>query len=38
MERQKITLADIQEKKKTGRKITMLTAYDFPLGSIIDQA
>jgi 3-methyl-2-oxobutanoate hydroxymethyltransferase len=38
MERKKVTLADIQEKKSTGKKITMLTAYDFPLGSIIDQA
>ena len=38
MERTKITLADIQEKKRTGKKITMLTAYDYPLGSLVDQA
>jgi 3-methyl-2-oxobutanoate hydroxymethyltransferase len=34
----KITIKDILEKKQTGQKITMLTAYDFPLASLIDRA
>ncbi len=38
MENKKITIADIQAKKSAGQKITMLTAYDFPLASLVDQA
>lgn len=38
MEDKKITVNDILEMKKRGEKITMLTAYDFPLASLIDQA
>ncbi|MFH0732707.1 MAG: 3-methyl-2-oxobutanoate hydroxymethyltransferase [Candidatus Omnitrophota bacterium] len=38
MERKKITITDIQNKKKQGSPITMLTAYDFPLASVIDEA
>ncbi len=38
MEQKKITISHIQEKKQTGQKITMLTAYDFPLASLVDQA
>ena len=34
----KITIKDILEKKKKVQKITMLTAYDYPLASLIDQA
>lgn len=34
----KITIKDILEKKQKGKKITMLTAYDFPLASLIDRA
>ena len=34
----KITVKDILEKKQKGQKITMLTAYDFPLASLIDRA
>jgi 3-methyl-2-oxobutanoate hydroxymethyltransferase len=30
------TVQDIQGKKKNGRKITMLTAYDFPMASLVD--
>jgi 3-methyl-2-oxobutanoate hydroxymethyltransferase len=33
----KLTAADIQALKKK-RKITMLTAYDFPLAALVDQA
>ncbi len=34
----KITLLDIYKKKAEGKKITMLTAYDFPFAQIVDQA
>jgi 3-methyl-2-oxobutanoate hydroxymethyltransferase len=36
--RKLITIKDIQEKKKKNQKITMLTAYDFPMASLIDQS
>lgn len=35
---QKITVNNILEMKKRGEKITMLTAYDFPLASLVDRA
>jgi 3-methyl-2-oxobutanoate hydroxymethyltransferase len=38
MERKKVTNQDLAAKKKAGKKITMLTAYDFALGSFIDQS
>jgi 3-methyl-2-oxobutanoate hydroxymethyltransferase len=38
MERKKVTNQDLVAKKKSGKKITMLTAYDFALGSFIDQS
>jgi 3-methyl-2-oxobutanoate hydroxymethyltransferase len=38
MEPEKITIPDLLQMKKEGRKITMLTAYDFPLADLIDQA
>jgi 3-methyl-2-oxobutanoate hydroxymethyltransferase len=34
----KITPASLQGKKRRGQKITMLTAYDFPMAAFIDQA
>ncbi len=34
----KITILDIYKKKAEGKKITMLTAYDYPLAQIVDQA
>lgn len=34
----RITVQQIADKKKRGEKITMLTAYDFPMASLIDQA
>jgi len=34
----KITILDIYKKKAEGKKITMLTAYDFPMAQIVDQA
>lgn len=38
MASKKISVRDIQEMKKRGEKITMLTAYDFPLASLVDRA
>jgi 3-methyl-2-oxobutanoate hydroxymethyltransferase len=37
MERKKVTILDLMNKKKDGKKITMLTAYDFAMASFIDQ-
>jgi 3-methyl-2-oxobutanoate hydroxymethyltransferase len=34
----KVTPTTLKSKKRRGEKITMLTAYDFPLASFIDQA
>lgn len=33
-----ITIHDIQKKKREGKKIIMLTAYDFPFAQIVDEA
>lgn len=38
MERKKLTIPDIQKKKQEGKKITMLTAYDYPSARLIDEA
>lgn len=38
MQKSKITVLDFRKKKKAGEKITMLTAFDCPLASIIDEA
>lgn len=38
MECKKITIPDIKRKKEQGQKITMLTAYDYPSGRLIDEA
>lgn len=38
MERKKINIPDIQRKKREGKKITLLTAYDYPSGRLIDEA
>ena len=38
METQKVTIAALQKKKETGQKITMMTAYDYPTASLVDQA
>jgi 3-methyl-2-oxobutanoate hydroxymethyltransferase len=34
----RMTLKEIQEKKRRSAKITMLTAYDFPTAQILDQS
>ena len=36
--RPKVTVAALQNKKKSSQKITLLTAYDFPMASFLDQA
>jgi 3-methyl-2-oxobutanoate hydroxymethyltransferase len=38
MDRKKMTIADLREKKKRGQKISMMTAYDFPTASLVDQS
>ena len=34
----KVSILDLQRMKAEGEKITMLTAYDFPIGRLVDQA
>lgn len=36
MERKKVTISDLIAKKESGRKITMLTAYDYPTAQMVD--
>jgi 3-methyl-2-oxobutanoate hydroxymethyltransferase len=38
MERKKVMICDLAAKKRDGRKITMLTAYDYPMARIVDDA
>ncbi len=38
MNPQRLSVKDILEKKSRREKITMLTAYDFPLAALVDQA
>jgi 3-methyl-2-oxobutanoate hydroxymethyltransferase len=38
MSRKKVTIMDLQQAKKDGRKLVMLTAYDYPFGQIMDLA
>lgn len=38
MDRKKVTIADLQQKKNAGQKVTMVTAYDYPTASLADQA
>jgi 3-methyl-2-oxobutanoate hydroxymethyltransferase len=38
MDRKKVTIADLQQKKREGRKITMMTAYDYPTAALVDQS
>jgi len=35
---EKITVAAIRQRKKSGQKISMLTAYDYPFAKILDEA
>ncbi|MDE7357231.1 MAG: 3-methyl-2-oxobutanoate hydroxymethyltransferase, partial [Bacteroidales bacterium] len=34
----KVTTCTLQKMKREGRKIAMLTAYDYSLASLVDQA
>jgi len=38
MDRKKVTLAELQQKKDTGQRITMMTAYDYPTARLVDEA
>ncbi|MBW2609587.1 MAG: 3-methyl-2-oxobutanoate hydroxymethyltransferase [Deltaproteobacteria bacterium] len=38
MDRKKVTIAELQQKKENGQKITMMTAYDYPTAGLVDQA
>jgi len=38
VERKKVTPVDVQEMKRAGKKITMLTAYDYPMALLEDRA
>ena len=33
-----VTIADLHERKRQGGKITMLTAYDFPMAKLVDES
>jgi len=35
---QKVTIAELRTKEERGEKITMMTAYDYPTASLVDQA
>ncbi len=38
MSQKKVTILDLKEKKSRGEPISMLTAYDYPTGLLVDQA
>ena len=38
MSRNKVTVLDVQQAKKEGRKLVMCTAYDYPFGLMADEA
>ncbi|MGD2126692.1 MAG: 3-methyl-2-oxobutanoate hydroxymethyltransferase [Desulfobacteraceae bacterium] len=38
MDRQKVTIGELQQKKEAGQKITMMTAYDYPTSRLVDEA
>ena len=38
MSTQKVTVLDVQQAKEDGRKLVMVTAYDYPLGLLADEA
>jgi 3-methyl-2-oxobutanoate hydroxymethyltransferase len=37
MERKKVTIADLVQKKERGGKMTMMTAYDYPTARLVDE-
>ena len=38
MEKKKVTIPQLKEMKQQGKKIKMVTAYDYPLASVIDKS
>ena len=38
MSNEKVTVLDVQQAKEEGRKLVMVTAYDYPLGLLADEA
>lgn len=38
MSQKKVTISDLYQKKAEGRKVTMLTGYDYPTALVMDQA
>ncbi len=38
MAQEKVTIGALQKKMQTGQKITMMTAYDYPTASFVDQS
>ena len=38
MDTKKVTITDFSDKKRDNKKITMLTAYDYPTARLIDDA
>jgi len=38
MERKKVTIGDLMAKKESGKRISMMTAYDFPGAHMVDQS
>jgi 3-methyl-2-oxobutanoate hydroxymethyltransferase len=38
MERKKVTIAELHQKKAAGKKISMMTAYDYPTANLVDLA
>jgi 3-methyl-2-oxobutanoate hydroxymethyltransferase len=38
MSNKQVTILDIQQAKAEGRKLVMVTAYDYPFGLLADQA
>ena len=38
MDRKKVTISELRQKKEKGQKITMMTAYDYPTAGLVDEA
>lgn len=38
MAKKKVTIPEIMEMKKTGKKFKMITVYDYPMASMVDQS
>ena len=38
MGNKKISILDVQQAKEENRKLTMVTAYDYPFGLLADEA